>query len=169
MLLCEAARRVYLRLEVDPMLECLLVVQRDPQIVPIINEVVLCFPRHFRSGGYSTRSEEVRRSTESEPGWLTDPRSETKAGQKLTQVRLLNVFHRGEPFQQRSAATPPVTGGKRSSGLPLTETPGTTCTRGATATQDGRQACFPDFSCAECMEEKLCGSCLLLPRTLRPH
>lgn len=33
----------------------------------------------------------------------------------------------------------------------------------------GRQACFPDFSCAECMEEKLCGSCLLLPRTLRPH
>lgn len=65
-------RRFYLRLEVDPMLECLLVVQRDPQIVPIINEVVLCFSGHFRSGFYSTRSEEVKRSTETDPGWLTN-------------------------------------------------------------------------------------------------
>lgn len=43
-------RRVYLRLEVDPVLECLLIVQWDPQIVPIINEVVLCFSGHFRRG-----------------------------------------------------------------------------------------------------------------------
>lgn len=37
----------HLCLEVDPMLERFLVVQRDPQIVPIIYEVVLGLSGHF--------------------------------------------------------------------------------------------------------------------------
>lgn len=39
--------KIHLCFEVDPMLECFLVVQRDPQIVSVINEVILGFPRHF--------------------------------------------------------------------------------------------------------------------------
>lgn len=50
---------IYLCFEVDPMLECFLVVQRDPQIMPIINEVVLGFSWHFPSIYYSTLPEET--------------------------------------------------------------------------------------------------------------
>lgn len=39
--------RIHLGFEVDPMLERFLVVQRDPQIVSVINQVILRFPGHF--------------------------------------------------------------------------------------------------------------------------
>lgn len=50
----------YLCLEVDPMLECFLVVQRDPQIMSIINEVILGFCRHFQTINYFTLCEGPR-------------------------------------------------------------------------------------------------------------
>lgn len=51
------------------MLERFLVVQRDPQIMPIINEVILGFSRHFQTIYYSTLPEEPgEQQRKSDPG-----------------------------------------------------------------------------------------------------
>lgn len=90
------------------MLERFLVVQRDPQIMPIINEVVFGFSRHFQCVTTTPHCQR-RISTGNETGQLnrhSNPRrNNPKSG-------LVHVLHHSEASRHCSAPTPPSTAAK---------------------------------------------------------
>lgn len=100
---------IYLCLEVDPMLECFLVVQRDPQVMSIIDQVILGFCGHFQSTRYPhTAGETTGISTGNEPArfkWRV-------IQEKQSQIRLVHVLHRSGPSRHRNAVSPPSTAAK---------------------------------------------------------
>lgn len=86
------------------MLERFLVVQRDPQIMPIINEVVLGFSGHF----HSTRRSALPDGTERKQAALRREIQVEKKNQKLKTIP--NPVSRCSPSQRSvPALTPPST------------------------------------------------------------
>lgn len=101
----QSCLEIHLCLEVDPMLECFLVVQWDPQVMPIINEVVLGSPRHFS----------FKYSHSTPPQKPVDDLRDKKAGRFTGGIKSKKNNSRSDQWmfsiavQRPDATTPPVT------------------------------------------------------------